>query len=128
MGSFDLAIAFTTLFWPSFVEFDGCVLFADFSTKSYTGFMTQCKGDRAAVDSVMNHRHLLDLFADPAVKEKTTAAQMEYLGTVLRDIWDTKLRRDFPEREVRVTFDRGDQRNLLEYIVTFWQPANSPGT
>ena len=62
MGNFQLAIAFSRLFWPEFVEHDGCVLYADFSLESYRGFFTSCKGNRAAVEGMMNHRHILDLF------------------------------------------------------------------
>lgn len=128
-GTLQLAIAFSTLFWPRFVEFDDCVLFEDFSIESFQGFMQQTKGNREAVERVMNHRHLVDLFTtavgEPA--EEQTPEQLDYLGNVLRDIWQTKLARDFPNREVAVAFDRGAPDDLLEYIVTFYQPAHRPG-
>jgi len=124
-GDFQLAIAFSRLFWPDFVEHDGCVFFDGFSLESYRGFMEHCKGDRASVEGVMNHRHLLDSFA-PA-SDSATADQLLYLGGVLRDAWQTKLSRDFPSRRFEVTFDHGSPDDLLEYIVTFWQPANRPG-
>jgi hypothetical protein len=128
-GSLELAIAFSTLFWPRFVEHDGCVLFEGFSAGSFDGFMRQAKSNRAGVESVMNHRHLMDLFshAAGAVVTEPSCEQLEYLGSVLRDAWETKLSRDFPNRQFTVSFDRGTPEDLLEYIVTFWQPANQPG-
>jgi hypothetical protein len=93
-GGFPLAIAFSSLFWPRFVEFDSCVLFEDFSLSSFHGFMQQAKGNRAAVEGVMNHRHLLDLF--PNQPKQPTAEQLDYLGAVLRDAWEAKLARDLP--------------------------------
>ncbi len=128
-GNLQLAIAFSTLFWPRFVEFDDCVLFEGFSAESFQGFMLQTKGSRGSVERVMNHRHLADLFttAFGAVAEEPTPAQLEYLGNVLRDIWQTKLSRDFPGREIKVVFDREEPDDLLEYIVTFFQPAHMRG-
>jgi len=61
-GDFELAIAFSRMFWPEFTEHDGCVLFAGFGPTVYQEWLESCEGDRAAVEAVMNHRHLLDLF------------------------------------------------------------------
>jgi hypothetical protein len=125
----QLAIAFSTLFWPRFVEFDDCVLFEDFSAESFEGFMQQTKGNREAVERVMNHRHLVDLFTtavgDPV--EEPTPEQLDYLGNVLRETWQAKLARDFPHLTITVAFDRESPDDLLEYIVTFYQPARRPG-
>jgi hypothetical protein len=62
MGNIEQAIAYGELFWPEFVEFDGCILFAGFREESYQGFMSHTGGDRRAVEAVMNHHHILDLF------------------------------------------------------------------
>ena len=85
--------------------------------------------NRAGVESVMNHRHLMDLFSHAAgtVVTEPSCEQLEYLGCVLRDAWETKLSRDFPGRQFTVSFDRGAPDDLLGYIVTFWQPVNRPG-
>ena len=118
-GDFALALAFTTLFWPRFTEFDGCVLFAEFNLQSFSGFMEHVRGDRRAVEAVMNHRHLVDLFTNGIAT--ASPEQLEYLGLVLTDIWRTKLARDFPNRKFDVHFDRGTPANLLDYIITFHQ-------
>ena len=121
-GGFPLAIGFSTLFWPRFVEFDGCVLFEGFSVETFQGFMLETKGNRAAVEEVKNHRHLMDIFC--LSTPVPTVEQLEYLGEVLRDAWEVKLARVFPQRRVRVSFERGMLEDLLGYVVTFWQRAN----
>ena len=125
-GNYELAIAFSRLFWPEFVEHDGCVFFAGFSLESFRGFMAQCNGDRASVEQVMNHRHLLDIFHHAA--DTATLDQLTFLGTVLRETWRAKLARDFPSRSFEVTFDHADADDLLEYFVAFCQPTNWPGS
>lgn len=47
-----------TLFWPEFVEHDGCVFFADFSIESYCSFVEHCSGDLRRVETVMDHRQV----------------------------------------------------------------------
>jgi hypothetical protein len=123
-GDFQLAIAFSRLFWPAFAEHDGCVLFAGFSPTVYQDFLAACDDDRAGVEAVMNHQHLLDLFCHASAT--ATAAQLIYLGKVLRDIVKVKLAHDFPQRVFEVEFDEGPFDDLYEYQVTFWQPANRP--
>jgi hypothetical protein len=123
-GDFQLAIAFSRLFWPSFAEHDGCVLFAGFSVSAYQDFLAACHNDRAGVETVMNHRHLLDLFYHAS--STATAAQLIYLGKVLQDILKVKLANKFPQRTFEVEFDEGPFEDLIDYQVTFWQPANRP--
>jgi hypothetical protein len=119
VGSFELAIAFARLFWPAFVEHDGCVLFEGFSEASYTEFLEQTDGDRAAVEAVMNHRHIGDLFCGPDLEP--THAQLRHLGRVLVETWTAKLARDFPERRFSVTFPERELDELLDYEITFSQ-------
>ena len=119
IGSFVHAIAYGELFWPDFVEHDGCVFFAEFSETSYRGFMDQTKGNKKAVEAVMNHRHVLDLF--PSNYANVSKDQIVYLGRLLREMWETKLRRDFPQRTFVVSFAEDSAEDLLGYEVTFFQ-------
>jgi hypothetical protein len=123
-GDFQLAIAFSRLFWPEFVEHDGCVLRAEFSPSTYQDFFAACKGDRAAVEGVMNHKHLLEFFHHPA--PTATTEQLLFLGRVLKKIHAVKLAHDFPDRSFEVHFDEGPFDDLIDYQFTFWQPANRP--
>ena len=126
-GSFELAIGYSRLFWPDFVEHDGCVFFADVSAESYRGFFEQCKGDRRGVEAVLNHRHVFDYFSHAG--GSATEEQIVYLGRVLKDVWETKLARDFPGRRFVVSFPEGPFDNLIDYEITFWQvpSADQPG-
>src|SRR5512132_4131566 len=62
-SSLEHAVGFGSLFWPAFLEYDGCIIMASgFDPKRYDGFLKQTKGDKRAVEVVMNHRHIADLF------------------------------------------------------------------
>lgn len=118
-GSFELAVGYSRLFWPEFVEHDGCVLFAGFSEDFYRGCGARCGSDRRSLESVMNHRHVFDHFSHAG--GSATVDQILYLGRVLKDIWQAKLARDFPDRTFVVSFPEGPFEDLFEYEVTFWQ-------
>ncbi len=120
-GSVELAIGCSRLFWPDFVEREGCVFFADFSIESYRGFMDPCQGDRRRVEAVMNHVHILEYFTHPY--GSATAEQIVYLGRLLKNIWQTKLAHDFPSRQFVVSFPEGPFDNLMDYEVTIWQES-----
>ena len=122
VGSFEHAVAYGRLFWPAFTLHDGCILFEDFNLESFQGFMEQTGGHRPSVERVMNHIHLLDLFGhdDHAPSDDL----LLHLGSLLKDIWSTKLARDFPERRVVVRFpletvDDGSS----DYQISFFQPG-----
>ena len=120
-GSFELAIAFGTLFWPEFTIHEDCVFlapFTDASRKSYEGFMKQTKGHKRSVEAVMNHQHIVDLFQSADVPP--TREQVLFIGRMLQDIWQTKLDRDFPDRPIRVSFPDDHSKDLLDYEITFF--------
>jgi hypothetical protein len=125
VGSFEHAIGYTRLFWPEFVEHEGCVFVAGFSVESYEGFLEQTKGDKRAVEAVMNHRHILTLFGD--VDLDPTEEQIVYFGRRLREIWQAKLDRDFPERKIVVRFFEEGCEDLYDYQITFFQDEREAG-
>ncbi len=119
VGTYEHAVAYARLFWPEFAVHDDCVLFAGFNENSLRGFMEQTGGNRKAVEAVMNHRHILDLF--PNVAEDPSRELVVHLGRVLKDMWSSKLRRDFPSRNVTVSFPEEGNEDLLDYEITFFQ-------
>jgi hypothetical protein len=119
VGIIEHAIAYGELFWPDFVEFDGCVLFAGFSEESFRGFMSQTGGDRRAVEAVMNHRHITDIFCGS--DNIPTRHQVIYLGRLLREMWRAKLQKDFSEKDFVVSFPEEPSECLLDYEITFYQ-------
>lgn len=120
VGGIELAIGYGELFWPDFVEFDGCIFFDfAFSEENFRGWMKQTNDDRRAVEAVINHQHILDLFSGS--EHEPTRQQVVYLGRLLRDIWSAKLQRDFPGRQIVVSFPEGDFESLLDYEISFYQ-------
>ena len=117
IGSIEHAIGYGELFWPEFVELDGCVFFAGVMETSYRGFLEQTGGDKRAVEAVLNHRHILDLFSGA----QPTHQQVVYLGRLLREIWAAKLAHDFPNRRFVVSFPEEECEGLLDYEVSFFQ-------
>jgi hypothetical protein len=119
IGSYEHAVAYARLFWPAFTVHEGCVLFAGFSEEIFRGFMEQTGGNKQAVEAVMNHRHVLDLFQQ--VSREPTEQLVLQVGRVLKDMWSCKLRRDFPDRTIVVTFSEEGIDDLLDYEITFFQ-------
>ena len=119
VGRFDHAVGYGALFWPEFIVHHGCVLFADFRRESFDGFMVQTRGDLRAVETVMNHRHIVDLFSERAGASEEVVL---HLGRLLREIWSCKLQRDFPDRRIVVSFPEMPVEDLGEYEITFYQP------
>ena len=109
------------LFWPAFIEHRDCILRGDaFSQEHFDGFMTATKHDKRSVEHVVNHLHVVDIFPDHPL----TLSQVLFVGRTLREMWEAKLARDFPERVFLVTFQEPlDEDDVLEGEVTFYQVA-----
>ncbi len=119
-GSLGQAIAYAELFWPSFVEHDGCILLADrYEPANFQGWMESTKGDRRAVEAVLNHTHILDLFLGS--ETEPTRDQIVHLGATLKEMWTAKLNGEFPGRPIVVSFPSDELEDLLDYQITVFQ-------
>jgi hypothetical protein len=120
VGSLGQAIAYGELFWPSFVEHDGCILFASrFNRDNFQSWVAATGGDRRAIEGVINHTHILDLFVQHA--SHPTREQVVWLGRLLKEMWQAKVDRDFPGRGVVVSFPENAGDDLLGYEITVFQ-------
>jgi len=118
VGRFDHSVAYAHLFWPGFTIHDDCVMFADFDLKSYRTWMAHTSNERGAVEAVMNHRHIVDLFHE---EESVVGRDLViHLGRTLQDMWSCKLKRDFPDRKITVSFPNEHYEDLTDYEVTFY--------
>jgi hypothetical protein len=81
VGSVEHAIAYGELFWPEFVELEGCILFTGFSEESYRSCLAQAGSNRQSLEALLNHRHLLDLFSGSA--SEPARAQLVYLARTM---------------------------------------------
>ena len=122
-GSFDHAQAFSTLFWPGFITHDGCT-FLDFDEKLYADWLVNLKGDKTAVEAMMNHRHICDLLPEPSAERKPTREQVLFVGRVLKEMWSCKLRRDFPAKHFTVSFPEDYNEDLVDYEISFFHNPN----
>ncbi len=117
-GNNELAIGYSLIFWPKFLRIDDYVLRDAAATEASLRQWEQSGRDRVAIEAVMNHWHVADLHS---VGAPATEAQLRYLGRVLKEIHEVKLRSDFPDRTFVVSFNDEPGLELLDYQLTFWQ-------
>ena len=100
MGNYELAIGYSQIFWPQFERFESYVLQPGFSLEMLRGYEKFFGGDRTKIEAEMNSVELYDLHSTTSPNE----AQLRFLGQVLKDCWDAKLNRDFPDMRFVVSF------------------------
>lgn len=110
-GSLHDAVLYSSILWPAFVEHRGCLLW-EAHHDNFDDWFTSLGGDQTAVEKVMNHRHLTDFFLYS--HEELTEERLDCFGALLRDMWLTKLRRDFPHLPVRVELLWQDRESFLD--------------
>jgi hypothetical protein len=123
IGNFEHAIAYGRLFWPDFVEHDGCILIADgaegFDVKKYETWLKHFRGDKTATEQMINHRHIVDYFPNAS---EPTKEQLIYFGGFLREVWGCKLQRDFPDCSVEVFFQYDEASDYwIGFEITVYQ-------
>ena len=119
VGSFQMAIGYSTIFWPEFVEVEHYVFRAGFSIESLRGCERQCGGNRRGIEAVMNHLHIADIQYYGC--EDITRERVVYLGRVLSEIYRLKLSWQFPSRRFEVQFDDSPVEDITDYQMTFTQ-------
>jgi hypothetical protein len=118
MANHKVLVGCAGILWPNFVEHDGCILLGDsVDEANYQAFLKQANGDRRTVEATVNHLHVLHLFAT----ELPSKELVLYVGKLMKEIWQVKLSRDFPDRRITVFFSEGDDLELTEYEITFFQ-------
>ena len=119
-GNYEHFIGYGRMLWPQFMEYDDCVLFTDrFTEKNCRAFMEQTKGDNRAVEVVMNHWHIEDMFC--SAEPRSTQEMILYIGRLLKDIWQPKLAPDVPNRSVSVSFPEEYQEDFLNCEISLFQ-------
>jgi len=119
VGDFQKAIGYSTIFWPQFAEVDGFVVYRGTTREVLQEWLESCKGDRKAVEALVNHLHLVDIhyYGCP----DATPERLAFLGRVLKEIYECKLRCRFPGKRFTVRLDDGPSEDLYDYILTFYQ-------
>jgi hypothetical protein len=118
MANHKILIGCARILWPSFVEHDGCIFLGDsVNETNYQAFLKQADGNKQRVEAVMNHQHVVHLFAT----ELPTRELVLYIGRLMKQVWQVKLAHDFPGRNITVSFPQEDDLELLDYEITFFQ-------
>ncbi|WP_158915631.1 hypothetical protein [Caulobacter sp. S45] len=118
VGNYELAVGYSLIFWPRFVLIDGYVLRNGATEANLRAWEQATRGDRRAVEAVINHLHIADIHIGP---REIDEAQLRYLGRILKQIHEVKLHLDFPDRTFQATFQDEPDLDLLDYELTFWQ-------
>ena len=118
-GNFRLAAAYSLIFWPEFTELDGMIFRGEMDRETLAAWMNNCSGDRRCVEATANHLHLLDLHY--VGSPDANIERIIYLGNVLKDIYQTKLAAQFPDRNIVVEFYEPPDKELQAYQLTFYQ-------
>ena len=106
---------------PQFIEHDGCIFLADgFCKENYSRWLNFYQGvglGKRAVESIMNHRHISELFVnEPPEISHRLADEAVWL---LEELWLTKLGSAFPDRDFVVRYISDEPPSSSE--VTFCQ-------
>jgi hypothetical protein len=120
VGNFGLAVGYSTIFCPDFVEFEGYVLRKGFSEDSLRGFERSCNGNKKAIEATINHLHIHDIQHHGC--EDFSMDKAVLLGAKLREIYEARLLWQFPEKPCIVSFFEPENKDDLDqYQITFWQ-------
>jgi hypothetical protein len=106
-GSTELAVAFAKLFWPDFVEYRGCVITSDgFTEAGFDAWWDRLKGDRVAIEHILNHIHVLDLL--PNDRSELDPSVCQFLGAAIVEMWASRVRQLFPNRRFIVRLENAE--------------------
>jgi hypothetical protein len=101
----SVAAAFGKLFWPDFVVHDGGIFLREFfSEETYKEWKAQPGMNTFAVERVMNHVHVADLFLNSKLTPPDDSA-ISYLAAVLGKLWSLRALEDFGPNRVIVDLE-----------------------
>jgi hypothetical protein len=115
VANVEVAIAFTSLFWPDIVEHeDGIFLAESFEAQIYQQWKGKFGNDIASIERVINHQHLDDILPGA---DKVGSENLFYLGRAIAQMWASRLESLYPNRRFEVCCDRDEST----VVVTFYQ-------
>ena len=120
VGNIDLAVGYSTVFWPNFELVGVYILTEGWTKESLESFEKQPNSTPQGIEWVMNHLHMIDIHCDNEVL--ATKDHLLRMGSVLKEIYEAKLLWQFPDRACEVEFFiPHDPDDLREYQISFWQ-------
>ncbi|MEA5509507.1 hypothetical protein VB715_07000 [Crocosphaera sp. UHCC 0190] len=111
----EVAIILATLFCPEFIEYDGGIFLAEaFDQAIYQQWKQQLGNDIKAIEKVMNHQHIDDLFSG---SNRVGINNLCYLGQAIRQMWENHLKLVYPHLRFVVCCEHDEDT----VTVTFYQ-------
>ena len=99
----EIVGAAATLFWPAVIEHEGCILLQDqFSEPAFAQWRNYYQGDIPAIERMMNHLHLVDLFVNSY--EQESLPTLDFVGQIMARCWRSALHEQFPDRQFEVEY------------------------
>jgi hypothetical protein len=119
VGNYRHALGYLSLFWPQFVFFEKYILLEGFKEQSVRDIEASKGATPKSVEWGLNHQHLDLYFWD---KKDISSDKLVLLGNTLQEMYQAKLRWQFPDRPCIVEFSQPDDPDHFEaYEVSFWQ-------
>lgn len=121
-SDFDLAFAFCKLFFPDFVQVEGCVLLTDaHDPATFDAWKNKLNGRTQDIEATLNHTHIYDLFSDSGDDAEVSLEIFEEIGKYIAKSWVIALKEAFPEKQFDIHFSSGPD----DYgpTITFYQTS-----
>jgi hypothetical protein len=116
VANVEVALAFTTLFWPDFVEYDGGIFLAEsFNQEIYEQWKAELGNDIAAIERVMNHQHIDDLLPGA---ENVGIDNLFALGKVIKQMWENRLKSCYPKRNYQAFCNKDEYTVVVTFCKT----------
>jgi hypothetical protein len=110
---------FSKLFWPDFVEIEGCILLSEhYEAQNFEQWKAELKGERAKIELVLNEVNVYDLFIRPADNEPGLDLY-EYMAKMLLKSWRCALHDTFPNKHFK--FVSADEPDAYGPTLSFYQ-------
>ncbi len=116
----DLGVALCEHLWPEFIKFDNCYFRkSQFDEQNYFHWKEHLKDDKGRIETVINHLHIYDLFADsPRVSMDLYSNKVWfYMASVMQQTWQAALKMQYPEHNFEV--EVFTEEDLVDPQVTF---------
>ncbi len=124
-GNFSLAVGYTTIFCPQFIEYKEYIFENDEPVdeefeKHIWGFEAQEGSTPLSVEWVVNHLHIADIQYRGC--EDISPDKLITLGNALKEIYEARLAYLFPNKPCMVEFYMPEnEEDYDEYQISFWQ-------
>jgi hypothetical protein len=122
--NYDLnaAVAFSKLFFPDFIEIEGCIILAiRYDKEVFKQWQKELKGNTSEVEKMCNLYELKDFFhinIKDDQNENYYEKALDYLGMSLKNSWDINLSKLYPDRKFKVeVFEEYDSKFITLFTV-----------